>query len=391
MGRAMLNICIVFAQLERETIQKRVRDAYYSRCQKGFHVSGKAPYGYRLEPTVIEGINTKMMAEEPEAAKHVKLMFDMYAQPNISFGDVTRYFVERGITFDGREPKRLTISYMLRNPVYVQADLEIYEFFKGQGADILNDVSDFNGTNGCYLYQGRDVPDSKFTNLRDQILVLAPHEGMIPSDIWLACRRKLMKNAGFGATRKAKNTWLAGKIKCGHCGAALSALSRKNANYAYFRCRRFLDSKACSGCGTLRVCEAERLVYDEMRKKMDGFQTLTGGSPSKANPKLTARNVELVQVENEIGELLDTLAGANATLLSYANTKIEELDAKRQELMKTIADLTVESMSPEQVERISHHLDNWESISYGDRRLVADGLLTRVKATSDTLKIEWKI
>ena len=31
MGRAMLNICIVFAQLERETIQKRVSDAYYSR------------------------------------------------------------------------------------------------------------------------------------------------------------------------------------------------------------------------------------------------------------------------------------------------------------------------------------------------------------------------
>ena len=29
MGRAMLNICIVFAQLERETIQKRVTDAYY--------------------------------------------------------------------------------------------------------------------------------------------------------------------------------------------------------------------------------------------------------------------------------------------------------------------------------------------------------------------------
>ena len=58
MGRAMLNICIVFAQLERETIQKRVTDAYYSRCLKGFHMSGQAPYGYQLEPTVVEGIRT---------------------------------------------------------------------------------------------------------------------------------------------------------------------------------------------------------------------------------------------------------------------------------------------------------------------------------------------
>ncbi len=50
MGRAMLNICIVFAQLERETIQKRVTDAWYSRCQRGFKMGGKTPYGFRTEP-----------------------------------------------------------------------------------------------------------------------------------------------------------------------------------------------------------------------------------------------------------------------------------------------------------------------------------------------------
>ena len=43
MGRAMLNICIVFAQLERETIQKRVTDAYYSRCQRGFRTRRISP------------------------------------------------------------------------------------------------------------------------------------------------------------------------------------------------------------------------------------------------------------------------------------------------------------------------------------------------------------
>lgn len=47
MGRAMLSICIVFAQLERETIQQRVADAYISRSQKGFYMGGKIPYGYK--------------------------------------------------------------------------------------------------------------------------------------------------------------------------------------------------------------------------------------------------------------------------------------------------------------------------------------------------------
>ena len=97
MGRAMLNICIVFAQLERETIQKRVTDAYYSRCLKGFHMSGQAPYGYQLEPTVVEGIRTKKMVADPIAADHVRLMFEMYAEPETSFGDITRYFEEQGM------------------------------------------------------------------------------------------------------------------------------------------------------------------------------------------------------------------------------------------------------------------------------------------------------
>ncbi|MGV9024769.1 recombinase family protein [Clostridioides difficile] len=68
MGRAMLNICIVFAQLERETIQKRVTDAYYSRCLKGFHMSGQAPYGYQLELHCSRGHCTKKMVADSTAA-----------------------------------------------------------------------------------------------------------------------------------------------------------------------------------------------------------------------------------------------------------------------------------------------------------------------------------
>jgi len=65
MGRAMLNICIVFAQLERETIQKRVTDAYYSRCQKGFHMSGRPAYGFNLAPTVVTAYAQICMKQTP--------------------------------------------------------------------------------------------------------------------------------------------------------------------------------------------------------------------------------------------------------------------------------------------------------------------------------------
>ena len=321
MGRAMLNICIVFAQLERETIQKRVTDAYYSRCLKGFHMSGQAPYGYQLEPTVVEGIRTKKMVADPETAQYVKLMFEMYSEPETSFGDITRYFEEQNIKVYGKSLFRTFLSQLLRNPVYAQADLELYEFFKSQGAAIVTDASDFAGTNGCYLYQGRDVKEDKDRCLKDQILVIAPHKALIPSDVWLKCRKKQMANKTFQQGRKSKNTWLAGKVKCGRCGYALKATYVPNSP-GYFRCTKRTENKGCPGCGKIHKTELEEFIFNAMRARFKNFQ-VRHDKEEKANPKLTAYQIELAQVEAEIEKLLDTLTGANATLLAYANKKLK--------------------------------------------------------------------
>ena len=120
-------------------------------------MGGKAPYGFHTEPIKMDGINTKKLEVNPEEATNIRLMFEMYAQPTTSYGDITRYFAEQGILFNGKELIRPTLAQMLRNPVYVQADLDVYEFFKSQGTVIVNDAADFTGMNGCYLYQGRDA------------------------------------------------------------------------------------------------------------------------------------------------------------------------------------------------------------------------------------------
>jgi hypothetical protein len=294
------------------------------------------------------------------------------------------------LTLGGRELQRASLSLLLRNPVYAQADLDLYEFFKSQGAEVANEPAEFVGLNGCYLYQGRGVAESKNKNLKDQILVIAPHEGLVSSEIWLAVRKKLLGNKAVGgASHKARHTWLAGKIKCVKCGAGL--MSTQTVYKSYFRCRKAADNHACKGCGTLRVNEMENFIYGEMRRKMADFQTLSDGFSTKANPKLTALNVELAQVETDIENLVNTLAGANPTLLSYANSKIEELDERRQTLTKQIADLTAESVSPEHLEKISGYLDDWENVGFDDRRLVLDGLISVIKATSENILIEWKI
>ena len=77
--------------------------------------------------------------------------------------------------------------------------------------------------------------------------------------------------------------------------------------------------------------------------------------------------------------------------IAYANKKIEELDTRRQTISKAIAELSVETISPQQIKKLSYYLDNWDSIDFDDKRKAADGLISTIKATSDRVQIEWKI
>lgn len=224
MGRAMLNICIVFAQLERETIQQRVADAYISRSRRGFYMGGRIPYGYKKEPYKIDGKMTSHYVIEPAEAKIVNLIFRMYAEPNTSYGDIIRYLLENNIknsrTRNGAWD-RCRIAEMIKNPVYVKADLDIYRFYKDQGTNLHNSPEDYVGVFGCYLYSDKNA-GRKQCHLEGQHVVLAPHEGIVPSDIWLKARMKCLNNKQVAKPIKARNTWLVGKIKCGKCGYALT-------------------------------------------------------------------------------------------------------------------------------------------------------------------------
>lgn len=87
----------------------------------------------------------------------------------------------------------------------------MYDFYKRQGVEIVNDRADFVGTNGCYLFRGQTGKTCKSDNMEGNILVIAPHQGFINSDLWLKCRTKCLNNVSIQTGRKAVHNWLAGK------------------------------------------------------------------------------------------------------------------------------------------------------------------------------------
>lgn len=398
MGRAMLNICIVFAQLERETIQQRVFDAYHSRKLKGFYMGGKVPFGFKLEPYYLDGKKTSRYIVSEEEAKILELMYSIYEHPLASLGDVVNGLNDAGI----RHPRkadgswtRTHIGRMLHNPVYVKADLYVYNFFKENGVIIHNSPEDFIGTNGCYLYSEKGKPHPNY-RLEGHHLVLAPHKGIIPSDIWLRCRKK-QKYAGETVRQcKIKNTWLAGKIKCANCGYALviQKTTKKNGKvFRYFICSAASEAKnRCDGIHGQKADHVEELVFGEIRKKLKLFSSLQAPRDIIPAPEITTLNLRLAQLEQEIENATLRALEASGPLIRYISDKVTDLDEQRRKLQSRLAELeTAAAASRYDGNQISNYVSHWKELSIEDKIIVADALIEKITLSESEMTIIWKI
>ncbi len=390
-GKAMLMIVMIFAQLERETIQQRVVDAYSSRSKRGFYMGGRVPFGFDLKETQIDGIRTKMYAPVNSEAKIVRQIFLLYSEPQTSLGDVVRYLETHGIKKrDGKLFNRSRLRDLIINPVYVRADDRLYDFFKAQGADIANTPEDFIGTNGAYLYSG-DNAKRKTVSLKGHTLVLAPHEGLVESDIWIKCRLKCLSNQSVAKPVKARNTWLAGKIKCANCGYALTAKTYKcktKADNRYYLCNNKYNAGGCS-FGSLNADVVDEIVLKEMQKKLAEFKMLSHQKIESYNMQVVKQKSRINAIDREISLLLDKITAANETVMKYINNRIAELEAEKKELYLKITKRS--NNSKNSIEKISDYMAHWKELSIGDKIAVVDSLIESIHASKNRIEIKWKI
>ena len=389
-GRAMLNICIVFAQLERETIQKRVTDSYWSRSKKGLYMGGRVPYGYRLKEAEIENVKTSMYEEIPEESRQLKEIYSLYANPENSLGDVIRYLNQKGIKqLRGGKWTSSRLSDMLRNPVYVRADIDVYNFFKSQGAVIYSPVSAFNGRNACYLYKGGVSETRKQSDLKDKEVVISPHEGIIESDIWLRCRTRCLENRQSARGGKSKNSYLTGKVKCGVCGYALVIRKANTRQGRYFICSQSISGGICRGPGrTVYAGELEEYVLKAMRDKVISLSR--SGKANSAAARINTCRENLTAIEEEIKSLLSRMTGANTVLMKYINDRVLELDSVHRSIQEEILSLKY-SKAEEGIKELESKLSRWEELRLEDKKTIVDSLIKVIHVHKGKTEIIWKI
>lgn len=364
MGRAMLNICIVFAQLERETIQARVLDTYTDRSRRGFYMGGRVPYGFSLGELVLEGVHTACYMPVEEEAEVLRYMFEAYAREKVTLGDTARLLADAG--YRGREGRIWTaprLSELLKNPIYCRSDEQIYRFFRAQGAEIVNPETDFIGRNGCYLFRGESA--NKRTNLRGTRLVLAPHEGMIESNIWLACRSKLLANRRAAAPVQGKSSWLCGKVRCAHCGRALTVARSKSAAGRYFVCPGKVNG--CMGLPTIYADALEQAIEEPLLGRAAGLL-------AEETVELGAQNAQERLLEQMLDSIAERALEASGALLRALERRAEQTEAQLSALR-----------AQERALR-----SRWEKLSTEEKQQIFGSMIEVAHVEAQTITLVWR-
>lgn len=380
-GRAMVYIIMVFAQLERETIAERVKDNYYQRAKRGTWVGGPPAFGFDLKRVDCNGKKASMLFPNNNITI-VKEIFHRYAFNGDSLSKIAAWLTENNVPGINRKTwDNVSISRILHNPSYVKADADIYYYYKSKGLIIFNDISDFTGKKGLLLCGKRDSAKNKYTNLDNQLLTIAMHDGIISSEIFLDCQRRLDENRQIKNTGSGKYTWLSGLAKCGNCGYSLRVINSYNGRYLYFN---------CSGRSNLHICNVSHHEHiadveaEAARQIQDEINRLTNETkPVETHEPHNAEKIELAKLDEQISKLMDKLEESNDVTMRYINERILKLDSRRKELLDII-----NSAPKHQAFRFSGC--DFLALNFDEKKAVAQALVDRVSILDDNVTVYFK-
>ena len=394
-GELIVKILAVFAEFERQSIIQRVTQAYEHRSEMGFYMGGRKPYGFDLEPTVINNIKTKRLKPIPDEIEQVKYIYDTYAVEQVSLGRLLKNLVENDIkTLSGGGWTTAKLSTIIKNPIYVKADSRVYDFFLGHNAIIISPPESFNGINGIQIY-GKSKHEADNNDWSDIKVVVMTHEGVIDSDTWLKCQQKLSKNKQIRNAVSNKTSWLGGKIICGRCGRTMTTIKGKTGSgeiRRYFTCTGKTHFKDCKGTkGTIYAESLEDMVYTEIANKLETLKNIRTSERKNVHPEINELRNKVKSIELSQNKIADMLMQpeANADLLELMSKRATKLKAEKTELLLKIEELENTEIDVKQAINLSK---KWKTASFEEKRGVCGIIINRIIIDEDgNAEIVWNI
>jgi site-specific DNA recombinase len=224
MGRAMLGIMAVFAQLERETIVERVLSAKEEAAKQGRFGGGDAPYGYDYDKTKNKDEKRLMPSERAET---VQLIYDLYTIDKHGFKMIANILNEKRISTPKGSKKwdHSCVRFILGNPHYI------------------------GYVHRCGIkYPGK-------------------HKAIIPREQWDEAQ-EMMKSRYRPRPTKDPNNLLTGIIWCAECGARMRFKTHGQTGMQHYVCYSKLGDYQMSRGPCDSIFQQAIKINDDVVKKL---------------------------------------------------------------------------------------------------------------------------
>jgi site-specific DNA recombinase len=351
MGKAMLGIMAVFAQLERETIVQRVTDAKKDAATQGRFMGGPPPYGYKHNKI------TKSLEIDEIESDIVRFIFNEYLKTDKGFQYIAETLTQN------KTPTRTgvkhwnptTIRGIIKNPLYAG-----YIPHKGE------------------LHKGK-------------------HNAIITREQWDDSQKITLGRNYYD--HEANNGLLKGFTVCGECGAIMRAkrISSKGYTYYYYICysqekstpSMIKDENCKCGYHKTDVIEnkvIEKLMNYSLKPEMlikAAQKEIKGQDNSHIDNQIPALIKELSDTKKRISKWQDAFE-VDAITLDEMKERTDELKNKRHFLESKISECqnsininnrkiaSIQSL----VDRMSKFPIMWEKATNEEKRSI---LLTIIK------------
>ena len=277
MGRAMMYIASVFAQLERETIAQRVRDNMLVLARSGIWLGGPAPLGFVLQRSICTGIDGRqkpvcILEPDPQRIDIVREIFDIFLERR-SLTGVYQFLLEKKRCTWQKEPLSLEgIKKILQNPVYCSADNNAYDYFRKYCEQVSFEPGP-SYQNGLIAYNKRAYHKKGLPRnpVKEWIVAKGYHPGLLSGEKWVAVQQILETNRPQSfAFHRTNNPYalLSGVIRCGICGARMFAKPRRSKNADPERFDYICQTKLRDGA---KSCCCQNLLGNQADQKIQAF------------------------------------------------------------------------------------------------------------------------
>lgn len=422
MGKAMMYICSIFAQLERETIAERILDNMHELAKTGRWLGGTTPTGYeskeinsRIE---LDGKKRKMHKLEviKEEADLVRLIFKKFLETK-SLTKVDEYLLMNNIkTKNNKNFSRFAIRGILENPVYMSADMDAWEYFENKGVEVFASKECFDGKYGIMAYNKTKQNTDKSHDIREiteWIIAIGKHKPLISGADWVKAQSLLSQNKSK-TYRKPKSVYalLSGLLYCENCGAYMRPkvnrriLPNGEKSFSYLcetkekthrqHCDmknpsgNELDRKVCNEIKKLASNKSEFFKYLDKSKK--SIERLENGNSTE----LQILKEKISQNDKKIEALINSLAKAeNTPSYDYIIKEINELHKKNEQLKNTLADLNYQiqqnNLSENEFDILESILvqfsESFDLMSYEEKRRVLRVFIDKVTWDGENVHI----